>query len=161
MWFNSGTEDQFNWQVTDSICKPSFHYPSSRPELTVCQLGPWTQAVNTGNGNRALVCCRYMIRLQFQTLLCSLSCACFVDDCYVSSPSLFSYSVCSAATQECHVEAFCKSNQTSKHADGRCFFDLSVVCLWNDQLCVECDSTLCSLAPFNFRFIVPCQCTFV
>ena len=57
--------------------KPGFHYPSSRAELTArelgcifwhpswrpeltgvkkCrQLGPWTRAVNSGSGNRALV----------------------------------------------------------------------------------------------------------
>jgi len=35
--------------------KVGFHYPSSRPEFTERELGPWTRAVNSGNGNRPLV----------------------------------------------------------------------------------------------------------
>jgi len=39
--------------------KPGFHYPSSRPEFTDRvagpSIGPWTRAVNSGSGNRALL----------------------------------------------------------------------------------------------------------
>ena len=34
----------------NEIVKPGFHYPSSRPEFTGRQLGPWTRAVNSGSG---------------------------------------------------------------------------------------------------------------
>ena len=42
--------------VTIAGVKVGFHYPSSRAEFTGRQLGPSTRAVNSGSGNRPLMC---------------------------------------------------------------------------------------------------------